>query len=151
MTTVLLLLDLPQVVGGTYPAETGNGLWHCLYYCQTKQNHEHLKYFRNVNWVMTETHKGLIQPLMSLWLWPITSKIRTCKLAHSYFWLSFPKPDWLFPCITITFQRYFSCCSLEIPLSRPCKFSCIDFIFCPLFYLVPMQGLGTNATWVPKF
>ena len=89
---------------------------------------------------------------MLIELWPITAKIRTCKLAHCYFWLSFPKRDWLFPCNTIAFQRYFLYCSSVISLSRPCKFSSIDFISYPpfLLILVPMQGLGTNATWVPK-
>ena len=87
---------------------------------------------------------------MLIELWPITSKIRTCKLARCYFWSSFLKPDWLFPFNTIAFQRYFSCCPSVIPLSRPGKFSSIDFISYPLFYLVPMQGLEANATWVPK-
>ena len=87
---------------------------------------------------------------MLIELWPITSKIKTCKLAHCYFWSNFPKPDWLFPCITIAFQRYFSSCPSVIPLSCPCKFSSIVFISYPLFHLVPMQGLEANATWVRK-
>ena len=47
-------------------------------------------------------------------LWPITTKFRTCGQAKKRktsniccFRISFPAPDWLFPCNTITFKKHF--------------------------------------------
>ena len=135
MTNSVLLLDLRQVDcvsdEGTRDLTSRNWKWALtLYYCQTKQNHEHLKYFGNVNWVMTNHSEDQDMQAGTLLL--------LVKFYQAWF-------IWLFPCNTIAFQRYFSCCPSVIPLSCPCKFSSIEFISYPLFYLVPLQGLGANA------
>ena len=101
------------------------------------ENREHLKYFRNVYCVMTNHSKDQ----------HTRTKPQNQKLISV---LSFLKPDWLFPCYIIAFQKYF-CCSrfsrfdcMRFPATRilPITFLCV---FCSLSGVEPLYK--TTADW----